>query len=275
MLLPCSKKLLVDLIQNFVYTLYKEQLLNAYALFNVERINNMLLQFFRTLTSGAQLDSDYLLTLMVSLVALAIVLLCCLPVHEFAHAWMATKLGDQTPRLSGRLTLNPFVHLDLWGTVMILLVGIGYAKPVQVNPRNMRVGSKKGLALTALAGPVSNIILSFILLLISKILLYSFGNSDALLIFIIIAVFEVAATVNVTLAAFNLLPLPPLDGFNILQMFLPQEALEFVSRYHTYIRYALLAMVFFGWFTGPITWLGNLFFSGINWLANLPFVLLG
>ncbi|MCL1952905.1 MAG: site-2 protease family protein, partial [Oscillospiraceae bacterium] len=101
--------------------------------------------------------------LMVEFAATAAVVLLCLPVHECAHAWTAKKLGDDTAWMHGRLTLNPSKHLDLFGTLMILVVGFGYAKPVPVNPRNFKNGKyKRGMALTAAAGPLSNLILAVI-----------------------------------------------------------------------------------------------------------------
>ena len=91
--------------------------------------------------------------ILVSVFALAFVIFCTMPVHEYAHALVASKLGDNTPRLSGRLTLNPMAHIDWIGALMIILVGFGYAKPVPINPRNFKKFPKKGMALTAVAGP--------------------------------------------------------------------------------------------------------------------------
>ena len=99
--------------------------------------------------------------LIIYVFSMAFVVFCTLPVHEYAHALVATKLGDQTPRLQGRLTLNPMAHISLLGALMILLVGFGYAKPVGVNPRNFK-DPKKGMALVAVAGPVSNMLMGFI-----------------------------------------------------------------------------------------------------------------
>ena len=101
--------------------------------------------------------NGFSMELVLNLCARLFVLFCVLPVHEFAHAFVATKLGDQTARLSGRLTVNPLAHLDLFGTLMILLVGFGYAKPVPVNPRNFK-NPKVGMAITALMGPVANLV---------------------------------------------------------------------------------------------------------------------
>ncbi|MDR3344066.1 MAG: site-2 protease family protein [Oscillospiraceae bacterium] len=216
-----------------------------------------------------------MVSLLINLLVRVFIVLCCLPFHEFAHAWVADKLGDKTPRLAGRLTLNPFAHLDLWGTVMIFLVGIGYAKPVEVNVRNMRCGTKQGLALTAAAGPLSNILLALIIMLISNTAALLLGNVNPEFAELLVVWLSLAASINVTLAVFNLLPIPPLDGFNILQIFLPYKAVRFVSQYHVYIRYGLLALLLLGVLSVPISLLSNALYSGMSWLASLPFALFG
>lgn len=99
------------------------------------------------------------------------VVFCTLPIHEYAHAWMSTRLGDDTARLSGRLTLNPLAHIDPIGAVMILLIGFGYAKPVPVNMRNFK-NPKRDMALTALAGPVSNLLMALFFMVIYNILAF-------------------------------------------------------------------------------------------------------
>ncbi|MDR1410089.1 MAG: site-2 protease family protein [Oscillospiraceae bacterium] len=235
----------------------------------------MILELIRTILGSGEFGGDAVLIALVQLIALAFILLCCLPFHEFAHAWMANKLGDETPRFAGRLTLNPFAHLDWLGAAMMLLVGIGYAKPVPINPRNMRCGTQKGLALTSLAGPASNILLAFVILLISNIIKAFAGNGSNETVDLINYFLGFAARINITLAVFNLLPLPPLDGFNILQIFLPYKAMRFVSQYHAYIRYALLAVLLLGWLSQPIYFLSGMLERGLSWLADLPFALIG
>ena len=103
--------------------------------------------------------------LIINLLSRVFVVFCILPIHEFAHAWVANKLGDDTARLKGRLTIAPMAHIDLMGALMIFLAGFGYAKPVPVNPRRFK-NPRKGMALTALAGPVSNILLALIAMLL-------------------------------------------------------------------------------------------------------------
>lgn len=130
-------------------------------------------------------------------------------IHEFSHAYVAYKLGDPTPKAMGRLTLNPFVHLDLVGTLAIFLIGFGWAKPVPINPYNFK-NIRRDTALVSLAGPGAN----FILAIIGLFILYLIGNNWFLEPFILI---------NIVLGTFNLIPLGPLDGFKIISGILPTK----------------------------------------------------
>jgi len=118
------------------------------------------------------------LQLFIDLMARIFVIFCVLPFHEYAHAFIATKLGDQTARLSGRLTLNPLAHIDPIGALMMLILGFGYAKAVPVNIRNFK-NRKKSMALTALAGPVSNLIMGFISIAFMNIVFYFFVRTNS------------------------------------------------------------------------------------------------
>jgi len=155
-----------------------------------------------------------------------IALLIAATIHEFAHAWMANHLGDPTPRYQGRLSLNPIVHLDLMGSLLLLLVGFGWAKPVQVNPRNFE-DPRRGMLLVAAAGPLANVTLMFLVGLLPQLgLLPLAGPTERL-------VYEVL-WINAVLAVFNLIPIPPLDGSRILAGLLPPAqalAYERLQRY--------------------------------------------
>ena len=118
-------------------------------------------------------------SVLIGLMASVFVVFCTLPIHEFAHAFVATKLGDDTARLKGRLTMNPLAHVDPFGALMVLLVGFGYAQPVPVNVRNVRMKNKKlAMAIIALAGPVSNLIIAFISMFIMYLIAKLVGTSE-------------------------------------------------------------------------------------------------
>lgn len=186
------------------------------------------------------------MTILYTFLALAIVLFTGIPFHEFAHGWTAERFGDRTARLSGRMTVNPFAHFDLFGTLMLFLVGIGFAKPVPINPNNFRGNKKVAIAVTALAGPVSNLIIAFLFVLVAQLvallanLLYP-TNLD--FFFICVQVLSLAAQVNIGLAIFNLIPLPPLDGWRILGLVLPAKWQFFAMKYQYYIILLLFLLL--------------------------------
>ena len=146
----------------------------------------------------------------------ALVLVTAMPVHECAHGLVADKLGDHTARSAGRLTLNPFHHLDLTGSLLLLLAGFGWAKPVPVNPYYFtKIRNRKaGIALTALAGPVSNLLMALVAMLIAKGLLLLPVSGTA--VSFLFTIFLVVCQTNLGLAVFNLIPIHPLDGSRVL-----------------------------------------------------------
>lgn len=198
-----------------------------------------------------------------------VVIFLTLPVHEFAHGLAATKLGDPTPRYQGRLTLNPFKHIDYFGAACILLFGFGWAKPVGVNPNNFK-NPKRDMAITALAGPLSNIIVALIALLSANLL----GVVFKTLTFIIYLnlFFYYVAYINVSLAVFNLIPIPPLDGSRLLSALLPNKQYYALMRYERYIFWGLLALLWFGVLDIPLNFLTGKVMSFVTYLAKLPFV---
>lgn len=159
------------------------------------------------LASGDMLDPA-------RLAAVGAILLLALPLHELAHAATAVALGDDTPRLQGRLTLNPIAHLDLFGSILILLTGFGWAKPVQWNPYNIRVSRRLGSILVSVAGPASNLLLATLSIIIYG--LFESARVDAPVQFL-----GWFAYINVLLAVFNMIPIPPLDGSHVLFALLP------------------------------------------------------
>lgn len=195
------------------------------------------------------------------------VVFCTLPVHEYAHAFVADKLGDKTARLSGRLTLNPLAHIDILGAIMILFVGFGYAKPVPVNPRNFK-NPKKGMALTALAGPFSNILMAVVFMFLSNVLSL-FGSSLFVQAFYVF--FSFAASINIGLAVFNLIPIPPLDGSRVLELLIPDKYYYKFAQYERYIVIVIFGLIIFGVLDAPLAFLQNHLYSALNYVVSLPF----
>lgn len=212
-------------------------------------------------------EGDYL-SLMINIMSKAFVVFCCLPLHELAHAFAASKCGDDTARLQGRLTVNPFAHLDIVGTLMIFFFGIGYAKPVPVNYAKLK-HPRKDMALIALAGPVSNMLMSFVSVFIFFAMM-KFGGEN-LVINSVAYFFYYAAMVNASLAVFNLLPVPPLDGSRVASAVLPDKIYFKIMKYERYIMIGLFALLFFGVFDGLIGWLSNALMKVISFIPSLIF----
>jgi Zn-dependent protease len=182
-----------------------------------------------------------------TLIARAIVLLIAFTVHELAHAVTADRLGDPTPRRMGRITLNPLAHLDPIGTIMLLLVGFGWAKPVMVNPMNMRGNPRTSMAIVAIAGPISNILMALAGALVFRLGLVDF-TFNSTLEFLPSPAFLLSEFVwiNLILAFFNLIPIPPLDGSKILYAFLPSEwvyRIQPLERFGFLILFGLVYLV--------------------------------
>lgn len=201
--------------------------------------------------------------------ALAVIFLTQ-PVHEFAHAWTAVKLGDPTPRYQGRLSVNPFAHIDYFGAACILLLGFGWAKPVQVNMNNFR-NPKRDMAITAAAGPISNLIAALVMLVITNLLNLVLLNTSLSWAGYITVFFYYIADINVSLAVFNLIPIPPLDGSRLLFAALPNRQYYKLMRYERYIFYGLLVLIWFGVLDIPLNFLTNAVMSFLSFIAGLPF----
>lgn len=200
----------------------------------------------------------------------AFVVFCVMPIHEYSHALVATKLGDQTARLSGRLTLNPMAHISPWGAIMILLVGFGYAKPVPVNVRNTKMKNKKAaMALIALAGPLSNLIIGFLSVMVRYVIIVAAskrGGEMTTAIFALNIFFQYSAIININLAVFNLIPIPPLDGSRILFAILPSKFYFGIMKYERYIMAAMFLLLLTGVLTTPLSYLSNLIYNAFNQL---------
>lgn len=204
----------------------------------------------------AALDFGSLLDMVLRLAAV----LLCLTVHETCHGLAAYALGDPTARRAHRLSLNPLRHIDWFGLLMMFAAGFGWAKPVPVNPNYFKK-PKQGMALTALAGPVSNFLLALLTLLAARIfcdvVAYSETNQRILDFLLMVAVLSIG------LGLFNLVPIPPLDGSKVLFAVLPDRAYDQLMRYERYGMLVLFALVFFdvgsSALSNAIQWVFDLF----------------
>lgn len=229
----------------------------------------MLIRSIIVLLNGGSVD---LLSILMQVLATLVVIFLALPFHEFAHGWVANKLGDPTARIAGRLTFNPLVSIDPMGAMFLLLFGFGWARPVPVDSRFFK-NPRSGMALTALAGPVANLIASYVgALILYALLIFAPYNAvlDYLLIFL-----QYYAMINAVLAAFNLIPIPPLDGSKILASFLSDRARFKFYQYQNVLSMVGMLILVSGTLSGPINTLENAVYNGVLWMALLPFRVFG
>jgi Zn-dependent protease len=178
-----------------------------------------------------------------ALIAFLIIVLVCLPIHEFGHAWAAVKLGDNLPLYQGRYTLNPLRHLDVIGTLLLALVGFGWAKPVQFNPYALRKAPnmRAGIFVVASAGPLMNVLLAVVAAVPFRLGLVS--ARDILSSQPLAVILYILLSINLVLAVFNLIPVPPLDGSKILAMLLPAQYDNVMATLTQYGPFILLFMI--------------------------------
>ena len=201
--------------------------------------------------------------------------LICLTVHELCHGAVAYRLGDPTAKNAGRLTLNPIRHIDPLGLILMITAHVGWSKPVPVDPRYF-MEPKKGMALTALAGPVSNFLLAWVFLLAANGTMFLTSRLDwsqtprwAFWGLFYLFEFLINATVlSVGLGIFNLFPIPPLDGSKVLFSVLPDKTYVTILRYERFGMLIMLAAVWLGWLDRPLTYLIT---HVVNFLARLSF----
>ena len=180
-----------------------------------------------------------------------------IPFHEAAHALVSSWLGDDTAKRAGRLSLNPIRHFDPLGALCMLLGGVGWAKPVGIDPRNYK-DPKLGMAISAAAGPLSNLLLAWGSMILYKIVLYSAAAQQSRLMAVLSLLLYDMIVMNLSLAVFNLLPIPPFDGSRIALLFLPRRLYFQAMRYERQIMLAVLLLVFLGALDAPLSLLVDL-----------------
>lgn len=208
------------------------------------------------------------ITIIISLFAYAIILLIATPVHESAHALAAYWLGDDTAASQGRISLNPLVHFDPIGTTSILLFGIGWAKPVPVQPYRCRKvkTQKAAMALTAAAGPVSNVLMALVFMIIYKIVMIA-APATMITYYVSLAIIQIIS-INLSLGVFNLLPIPPFDGSRLFLAFLPSKYYFGIMKYEQIIKIVILVLLFSGYLQIPFEILADWIYDGLDFITG-------
>lgn len=191
------------------------------------------------------------------------IVLIALTFHEFAHAWVSTKLGDPTPRMTGRLSLNPLAHLDPVGAILMLVTRFGWAKPVQINASYYK-NPKLGMALTAAAGPLMNLLIAIVSMLLYTlvfIITYKTRVIPEVVCDNIGYFLQLLALVNLSFMVFNIIPIPPLDGSRVLSIILPTNAYFWVQKYERYSFILIIVLSLSGFF-------GRFIGAGVGFIMN-------
>lgn len=189
-------------------------------------------------------------------------------VHESAHGLVAYWLGDDTAKRMGRISLNPLRHIDIVGLVMLAIVKFGWAKPVPINMRRFK-NPKAGMALSALAGPASNVLLALLATVLCRVFALRYYATGSQVLYYFAMFFIYVQLINAGLAVFNIIPVPPLDGSKILAIILPEKAHAFLMRYERYGFIVLAALLFFGILDTPLMFLRGGLISGLEALVSI------
>ena len=211
-----------------------------------------------------------------------LIIFLVLPIHECAHAWAAHKMGDETAAYSGRLTLNPLAHIDILGALCLLITGFGWARPVPINPLKFKK-QRFGFAITAAAGPLSNLAVSFIAMIIYRIVLSLPGGSGYFLSsagditggFVILYILQFFILVNIGLAIFNLIPIPPLDGSKIISYFTSAKLDRWIYEHQLIVNAVFFAVIITGILSKPLNIIGGYVYDLFWFITNFIPKLMG
>lgn len=233
----------------------------------------MLYSTLISLFQGRGVDINYVIAAILSSL---FVIFLILPLHEFAHGFVAKKLGDPTAKWEGRLTLNPLASVDPMGSLCLLLFGFGWAKPVPVDSRYFKK-PKRDMAIVAAAGPVSNFLAALVgaLLLVPASAYLGLQSSSNMFIAFLLSFLNSYIAINISLAAFNLLPIPPLDGSRIVAAFLSDRAMYKYYQYQNIIMMGLFLLVMMGALSGPLSIIQSALANFVMTIARLPYQLFG
>lgn len=199
--------------------------------------------------------------------------LLCIMFHEVSHGVVALKLGDPTARNAGRLTFNPIKHIDLWGLLMMAIFKFGWAKAVPVDMRNFK-HPVRDMAITAAAGPISNIILAFLALCVRAGALYVNFRTGGAVSGFVVTFFEYVAILSVGLAVFNVIPIPPLDGSKVLNALLPERVYYKILRYERYGFLVMMVVLYVGILDTPLMFCRSALITGLSKISAFPFYIL-